>query len=315
MDTIMARPDLLAKLCADADATQEPAAFCGDLKTLMPAQEFEWVMTRGRWHRLGGIVDRNYQPVAGNIVAWVESEAVDDVEELFTRYMDAGHFVTQLAGKTHYFTAALGDSPEDFVQLEIEELCEVLNRPLIDLDWVPDSIEEFIDPPDYPVLEPEPVGNPYYQFRRVTPIAKLLDEASKENQALLNLKRFFEDWRNSSAFEGEHFCKNWALALREYMDSDGEYRTTARPVSTFAEKLPDLPPPETLQGAELANAIHSYDRQLGYPFAWYFIMLSQKAANYDLADAVLQDQIGAYDYLPARDVKVLRQWEEMPYGV
>ena len=31
--------------------------------------------------------------------------------------------------------------------------------------------------------------------------------------------------------------------------------------------------------------------------------------------AVLRDQMGAFDYLPARDLKVLRQWEVRPYGV
>ncbi|MEW7996397.1 MAG: hypothetical protein AB2825_18395, partial [Candidatus Thiodiazotropha endolucinida] len=70
-----------------------------------------------------------------------------------------------------------------------------------------------------------------------------------------------------------------------------------------------------LSGAELANAVHGYDRVLGYPFAWYFMMLGSTASNYTLADAVLQDQMGAYDYLPKRDLKVLREWEAKPYGV
>lgn len=103
--------------------------------------------------------------------------------------------------------------------------------------------------------------------------------------------------------------------MREYMDSDGECRRIARPVCTYLDRLPDLPPGALLHGSKLANAIHDYDRHLGCPFAWYFIMLSSKSANYSLAGAVLQDQMGAYDYLPARDLKVLRQWEERPYGV
>ena len=68
-------------------------------------------------------------------------------------------------------------------------------------------------------------------------------------------------------------------------------------------------------GSELANRIHGYDRSVGYPFAWYFNMLGNKAENYTVADAVLKDLMGAYDYLPARDLKVLRQWEERPYGI
>ena len=45
------------------------------------------------------------------------------------------------------------------------------------------------------------------------------------------------------------------------------------------------------------------------------MMLGQKASNYALAKAVLADQMGAYDYLPARDLKVLREWEQRPYAV
>jgi hypothetical protein len=44
-------------------------------------------------------------------------------------------------------------------------------------------------------------------------------------------------------------------------------------------------------------------------------MLGSKAENFAVAEAVLRDQMGAYDYLPAKDLKVLRSWEERPYGV
>lgn len=192
---------------------------------------------------------------------------------------------------------------------------EVLERPLVERDWYPDSLEEFLEPLDYPKLEPEPVGRPYYQFRRITPISKLLHESPRVKQSLYNLRRFFQDWDHSSAGEGEPFCLDWVLALREYIDTDGECRRNARPVCAYPEQLPDLPPGEALQGVKLANAVHEYDRHLGCRFAWYFIMVSSKAANYSLAEAVLRDQIGAYGYLPARDLKVLRQWEERPYGV
>jgi hypothetical protein len=70
----------------------------------------------------------------------------------------------------------------------------------------------------------------------------------------------------------------------------------------------DLPHGEGTYGAALANAIHAYDRQLGYPYAWYFMMQGQKAGNYAVAAAVLADPMGAYEYLPARDLRVLRVW-------
>ena len=314
MDDLVSKPDLLAQLCARTDPGLGLENLQSQLQCLLPDLNFDWVLTRGHWHRLGGVVDADYRQIDDNIARWVEQESAGDVDELIARYADKGYFATNLAGKTHFFTAASGAKAEDFIQLEIEELQAVLDRPLIAHDWYPESLEELLDPLDYPRLEPEPIGKPYYQFRRLTPIAELMKE-SPHNQALVNLRRFFQDWDRSSACEGEPFCRHWILAQREYMDSDGECRRVARPVSTFEGELPELPPGETLQGSKLANAIHAYDRHLGYPFAWYFTMLSRKSANFGLAEAVLRDQLGAYDYLPARDLKVLRAWEERPYGV
>lgn len=311
----VANPLDLVKLCIETDASQGPDALTVPLRTLMPTLTFEHVLTRGRWHRLGGIVDGQYQRVSENITQWAEAECDGDVEALIGRYMDAGYFATQLAGKTHYFTAPCGENAEDFIQLEIEELQEVLDRPLVDRDWFPDSLEEFVDPLDYPRLAPEPIGKPYFQFRRVTPIAALCSDAQPHSARMQHLRRFLNDWQHSSAFGKDPFCRHWVLGLREYVDSHGETRLSVKPISSFSEQLPEVLPSQSLQGVELANAIHRYDRRLGYPFAWYFMLLSGKAANHDLAKAVLHDQMGAYAYLPAKDLAVLRQWGERPYAV
>ena len=310
------QPERLAQLCAGVDPELGTDVLLNRLNEQASEPDYAWVLTRGNWHRLGGVVDAGHGRVADNLAVWAEQESGGDIEALIARHTDHRYFVTRLAGKTHFFTLPCGDDPEDFIQLEVEEMREVIERPLVDPDWYPDSIEEFLDPLDYRLLEPEPVARPYYQFRRITPIASLLREAPRENEAMSNLRRFFKDWsRSSSASDGEPFCRHWVLALREYMDSDGECRLTAKPCSTFSGRLPKLPSGGSLSGSELANAIHGYDRQLGFPFAWFFIMLSRRSANYALADAVLRDQIGAYDYLPSRDLKVLRQWEERPYAV
>lgn len=311
----LARPEQLAQLCQGFAFDGDLAPFCEKLGELMPGLSFDQVATRGNWHRLGGVVDADYKPVSGNIVNWAEEASGGDVDQLVAEYADSGYFATRLAGKTHYFTAACGERPEDFVQIEIEELQEVLDRPLVERDWYPESIEEFLDPLDYPRLAPEPLGKPYLQFRRITPVEILLTEATRENQALYNLKRFFQDWSASSASEYGPFCRHWVLALREYIDRDGECRLNAKPFSTFAGKLESLSDAGRLHGAELANLIHGYDRRLGYPFAWFFTMLGRKSENLAVADAVLRDQMGAYDYLPVKDLKVLREWEKRPYGV
>ena len=315
MEALMHQPEQLARLCEDANNGAGLGALEPGLQALIPGSEVKRVLTRGNWYRLGGVVNAGYERVTDNIAHWAERESGGDVDELIYRYMDKGYFATRYAGKTHYFTIPGGDAAGDFTQLEIEELQEVLDRPLIDRDWFPDSLEEFLDPLDYPRLEPEAIGRPRFVFRRITPVASLLDDVQRMNRTSGKLERLFQDWDESSATEGEHFCRHWVLALRQYMDSDGVCRFTARPVSTFAGELPALPAGESLQGVELARAIHDYDRRIGYPFAWYFTMLCRKADNYTLAEAVLRDLMGAYDYLPARDLRVLRRWVERPCGV
>ncbi len=315
MGVQMPKPEDLATLCGSLAVEQGMDALTARINELMPDLRFEPVLTRGNWHRLGGVVDADHRPLSGNIAQWAQQESGGDVDELVARYADAGYFATRLAGRTHYLSAVSAEAPEAFVQLEIEELQEVLDRPLIKPDWFPDSLEEFLDPLDCQRLAPEPVSKAYWQFRRITPVARLLSEPQKETQAIINLRRFFSDWAASSAQESEPFCRHWVLALREYLDSDGECRVNAKPFSTYLGKLAPLPAAEGLHGASLANAIHGYDRQVGYPFAWFFNMLASKAENYSLAQAVLRDQMGAYDYLPVRDLKVLREWEKRPYGV
>ena len=66
---------------------------------------------------------------------------------------------------------------------------------------------------------------------------------------------------------------------------------------------------------QLANLIHGFDRHMGYHFAWYFHMLTLRRVSYKLAEAVHADQMGAFDYLPARDLTLLREWYDAPYSL
>jgi hypothetical protein len=309
------KSDELSDLCRQLNATEGYTKLEGVLQSVVENNDLKWVMTRGGWHRLGGVVDGEYALVAPNLRRWAEEVAGGDVDELIYNYRDSGYFVTHLAGKSHYFTLPTGDRAEQFIQIEVEELQEVIERPLIDHDWFPESVEEFLDPLDYPYLDPEPVTPPYYQFRRMIEMDRVLGGSPEIDRKHNNLRRFFEDWQQSSAGETVEFCRQWVLLLSEYQDAYGETRLNARPLAKLHGALPELPNDALLTGAALANAIHGYDRKVGYPFAWFFNMLSRKSSNYGVADAVLKDLMGAYDYLPAQDLKVLRGWEERPYCV
>ena len=267
-------------------------------------------LSRGGWYRLGGVLDQDRGRIADHVLAWAETLSGGDIDVLMSQVQDLQGFVTRLNGRTHYLVVPTGPRAQDFIQIEVEELQEVLERHLTEPDWFPDSIAEFVDPLDFPHVAPEPVGPPRFLFRRLVQAPSLLES----NELSPNLYRFMEDWDRSSAGETTTFCEHWVLSIREYQDQEGDDRLSAKPVPVSAVTAPALPDGEVARGAQLANQIHDFDRVLGYPFAWYFHMLTNPKVSYRLAEAVHADLMGAYEYLPARDIKVLRDWHKAPYG-
>ena len=153
-------------------------------------------MARGGWHRVGGVVDTEYRRVALHIGAWVAEQYDGDLGQLMDKCGEIRGFATRLEGCTHYITAATGERAQDFVQIEIEALQEVLERPLWDPDWMPDDL-----PLDFPRVEPEPIGPPRLLFRRLVRVADFMDSSD----ASANLKRFLSDWDRSSVGESARF--------------------------------------------------------------------------------------------------------------
>jgi hypothetical protein len=301
----------VADACAGLMEGADLVALIGAIQVVLPGVEVRHVLTRGGWHRLGGVVDLEGRRIARHIAEWAETEAEGDIENLLFKLSKRRYFATRLNGQAHYLVAQTGQAAADFIQIEVEELQEVLDRCITDPDWFPDSIDEFVDPLDFPRLEPEPVGPPRLLFRRLVRIGDLV----RSPDAAARVRRFLEDWDRSSAGESACFSDHWVLSLREYQDRDGEGRLTAKPVTTFAGQFQPVPEDLAARGAALANIIHGLDRQIGYPFAWYFHMLTDKRISHRMAEAVHADLLGAYAYLPARDLKVLQDWYDRPYGV
>lgn len=302
----------IAEVCQSVDASEGIEPLLTAIQPLLPDLSIQHAMTRAGWHRLGGVVDEEGRRVAHHLAEWAEAESGGDVDELLFKFADKSYFATRLNGQTHYLVAPTGPLAQDFIQIEIEQLQEVLDRHLTIPDWFPDSLTDFVDPLDFPRLdEHRPVGAPRLLFRRLTRIPELMASPG----AGPRLRRFLAEWDQSSAAESEGFCQHWVLAIREYQDQDGDAHQSAKPVPALATRIPVLPDAEVARGAGLANQIHSFDRELGYHFAWYFHMLTNRQVSHKLAEAVHADLMGAYAYLPARDLKILRQWYQDPYGV
>jgi len=308
-------PSRLADACSGANPAGDERALPEKLKLLCPELEFRRVLVRGGWHRPGGVVDLEKQRVAERLREWAERESGGDVATLMDKYQGRQLFATCLAGKTHYLVAATGERAADFVQLEVEELQEVLDHYLNDPDWLPDSLEEFIDPLDYPRLEPEPVAAPRFVFRRLLPVSRLIEALQDGNPAQDRLLRFTGDWDRSSAAGKARFCDHWVLAVREYSDQYGVPHTSARPVATDMLTLPRPDPGGVSRGAALANQLHGFDREVGYPMAWYFHLLVAPGTALQIIPAVLEDHAAGYDYLPPDDLGLLQRWQDNPYAL
>ncbi|QEP44383.1 hypothetical protein D5085_15365 [Ectothiorhodospiraceae bacterium BW-2] len=307
--------EMVVALCEahSVEAGIEPLV--AQLNDHLPHRTFKYISCRGEWYRLGGVVDRGYRPVAAGLRQWLEQEISDDNLELFLeRYLDAGYFVTKWRGQSYYLNAVVGERAEEFLQLEIEQLQQVLDRPLLDPDWLPDTVEELIDPLDFPHLEPEPLGEGCFRFRRLTPIRGLLSADERFNTGEIPpLQRLFSDWDRCSGRDVGHFSDFWVVVLHDGGEAQGSF-SAARPQPARALSKESLNRCQTLKGSELANALHQIDYQLGHPFSWYFALQLSHIEPSSLIEQVLEDHAGEYAYIPERDLVILRDWMEEPYS-
>lgn len=302
-------------VCSFTGVSEGHIQLLKNLSQTLPDLAFTVALTRGGWHRIGGLIDIEGNRISDHLIDWIEHNSASDITNLYAIYAEAGYVVTHVHGKTHYLVARTGDAPQDFIQLEIEELQELADHLLFGEDESPDDIDDLIEPAMITRVEQEPVGESRYMFRRMTSIADYLQRMSEKKGKISATQRFIEDWARSSAGECGTFSDHWVLGLREYTDAYGEPVILAQPVSTHTEDIPRLEKEHVSHGPKLANMIHGFDRHMGYPMAWYFYMLTHSNVPYQLVEAIRHDQMGAYDYLPQKDLAVLKDWYNNPYSI
>lgn len=304
--------DALARACEAAIPHADHQALRQSINHNLPGVDVQWALTRGQWYRIGGVVDGADKPVADQLRTWAEAESDGDIMTLIEKFGDRDLFVTKHLGRTHYLVAPCSDRSLDFIQIEVEEIYEVVDRPLFSDDWIPDDIEDLLDPEDGPVMDPKPISRPRYNFRQATYVADALQNIA-EDAIDRRFARFREEWEQSSAGDATRLCDYWILIFSRYHGPYGEHRIDVTPTTTFTADLPDIDQGLKEQGTGLANFIHAFDRAVGFPMAWYFFMLTSKKHFHDLAHHVHKDLMGAYAYLPAKDLKILKNWIVDPY--
>lgn len=304
----------IGEMCVRVPVTAGPGALAKELSALAPQLAFREVLARGGWYRLGGVVDGEGRRVAVDLERWAAQELAvrgDDIVALAEDYGDKGLRATRLNGKTQYWVAVTGEGPTDFLQLEIEELQEALCHTLFQGE-APASIDEIVDPAEACVSTP--LGTPFYALRRLTDIGDFLARMRTQKAEPQAVHRFVEDWSQSSAGAATGFSNHWVLAVREQLDRYKQTQLNAVPVAAVIGAPPQFHSAFGTQGLALNKALQSFDRQAGYPMAWFFHMLTTKTVPHAVATAVIDDVAAGFNYLPDRDVAVVKRWLYRPYG-
>lgn len=308
----------IAEMCVRLPVSVGPAGLCKELAVIAPRLGFREVLARGGWYRLGGVVDAAGAHVADDIEKWAETELAahgDDLAVLADDYADSELRATRLNGRTHYLVAATGPGAADFLQVEIEELQETVCPFLFGSDATPGSLDELLDPPrDDCRKSNAPLGSPFFALRRVTDVADFLARMRAQKPEPQPVHRFVEAWEASSAGHATQLSNHWVMAVREHLDRYRQPILNATPVAAVNGMPPRFEGAFGAQGLALNEALQRFDRQAGYPMAWFFHMLTTKTVPHALVNAVIDDVQAGFGYLPERDVKVVKDWLHRPYG-
>lgn len=305
--------DTLRYLCATLTPLPGHATLLDALRR-EGGPEFAPRLSRGGWFRPGRVVNAKGEEVSSDALHWLErawAECGEDGAAFAEEYAHSSLALTLEQGVSHYLVAPRGRAPEDYLQLEIEELQEVVSHPLGGASAPAEAVEALLErPPGSPL--PQPVGLPRYRFRRLTDVrafvARIAQQAGKPAPVL----RFMAEWAASSAGQQRHFCDHWVLALAEHLDRYRQHRASAVPVAACA---PLWTAPPGARGTALAQQLHDFDRSAGYGFAWYFHLVSAHRVPRNIAPEVFADLQSGMAYLPERDAALVHGWMREAYGI
>lgn len=288
------------------------------LRALVPDYPLHLALTGEEWYRLGGVVDMEGRRIANDLVEWVERsylECGQNLQTLIDHTVEQKLIATRQTGKTLYFVVQTGSRAEDFTLIEIDKTHEVSDRMMVNEAKPPEDLEEFIDPllPFY--IESFCFGHSRYTYRRKTDVRLFMEVINERHPGEHPVQRFMDDWNRSSAGQKSRMSDDWIVRPYRHTGRFGEQIVNVEIVNTHSTNLPHLEDFAGKKGMALSNILNRFDRQAGYPFAWFFYMLKGKLVSTHGAESVYRDISGDFAYLPERDEAVIRDWIATPYNV
>ncbi len=308
----------ITECCKKIIPGQNDDLLLGKLQNLIPDCPIRLAMTGDEWYRLGGVVDLQGKRIAADLGEWVERsylECGQNLQTLIDYTIEQRLIATKQTGKTLYFVAQTGQRGEDFTLIEIDKTLEVSDRMLVDETHPPEDLEEFIDPLQPFCIESVCFGHSRYTYRRKTDVKLFLEVINERHPSRHPVQRFIDDWNRSSAGQKARLSDDWLIRPFRHTGRFGEQIVNAEIVNTHKNNLPHLEDFAGKKGQALNNVLSRFDRQAGYPFAWFFYMLKGKLVSTHSAESVYRDISGDFAYLPEKDAVVLRDWIANPYNV
>jgi hypothetical protein len=308
----------LAKICKQTLPDQHDDTLLSNLQELNPDYPIRLARIGEEWYRLGGIVDMEGKRIANDLIEWTERTYIGcgkNLQTLIDHAREQKLIATRQTGNTLHIVIQTGCKAEQFVQIDIDKTHEVSDRLLINEHNLPEDLEEFIDPLDPECIETFCIGTSRYSYRRKTDVAIFMDEINKYHITEHPAQRFMDDWNRSSAQQKAVFSDDWIVRPFRNTGRFGEQIINVEIINTQQKNVPQLEDISGKKGVSLHNLLTRFDRQAGYPFAWFFYMLKDKLVSPHSGAAVFKDISGDFSYLPERDVAVLKDWINTPYSV
>lgn len=313
----------LAKLCKNTLPGQGNELLLAKLQALAPGFKVHLARTGNEWYRIGGIVDTQGKRIANDLIEWTERTYIEcgkNLQTLIEHTREQNLIATRQTGNTLYFVIQTGQKSEDFIQIDIDKTHEMADRLLVSNLYPPEDLEEFIDPLKPDCVDTFWIGAARYTYRRKTDVSVFMAEIKKQAHAVPGsfehpVQRFMDDWNNSSAGLNTPLSDDWIIRPYRQTGRFGEQIINVEIINTQSKNLPNVEASDGKKGTALYSTLSRFDRQVGYPFAWFFYMLKGRLVSPQSGADVFKDISKDFAYLPERDAAVLKKWVNSPYSV